>query len=157
MALNAIKNFIKRNKYLESVIYMIMGMFLAVMIYQVLAYGLQTSNPIVTVVSYSMVPTLDKGDLVVLTGAAIDSLNAGKDGDIIVYQCPSSGSTCPSNRLIIHRLWDLNSDGSLKTWGDSNPEPDRWDVKPDMVTGKVLFKVPLLGYPRILLSEIIGR
>ena len=150
--LSRIQKKINSSGILGDVVYILMGMLLAIIVYHGLGYALGTSDPIVTVVSESMLPALDVGDMLVLKGYPINELHAGRsDGDIIVYYQPDM------NKLIVHRLYMINDDGSLKTWGDNNPKQDYWNVQPEWVIGKVIYRMPYLGYPRIALRNIIGR
>lgn len=146
----------------EDIVFVFIGMVLAIVFYHVLGFGLKTSEPIVTVVSLSMYPTLDRGDLLVLKGVEPDEIQVGNEkgqGDIIVYICPSTAA-CPgipsAPRLIVHRAYERNEDGTFKTWGDHNVQPDRWNVEPTWIRGKVVLRVPYLGYPRLLLGDLIS-
>lgn len=135
----------------ESVAYIVLGMVLAAAAYGILGAMLHTSNPVVTVVSNSMEPTLYRGDLLVLQGTNVSELEAGRPGgSIIVYLYP------PAKKLIVHRVWKINADGSLNTWGDNNASPDPWTVSPEWVRGKMILRVPYLGYPRLWLKDFFG-
>ncbi len=138
-------------EFIETLGYIVLGIVLAVASYAVLGAVLQTKNPVVTVVSYSMVPTLTRGDLLVLKGVTVDELDAGREnGTIIVYYHE------PTDRLIVHRVWKINSDGTVTTWGDANTGPDPWPITPDMIRGKMVLRLPYLGYPRLLLKDFLG-
>jgi signal peptidase I len=54
---------------------------------------------------------------------------------------------------IVHRIIDKNEEGYVIK-GDNNPAPDPGTVKKEQIIGKVLFAVPLLGYPRLALYAI---
>ncbi len=134
----------------SDVFHVLLGVLLAFLFYNALAYGLSTTDPIVTVVSHSMEPTLQKGDMLLIRGVPMDEI---KKGDIIVYFHP------PKNRLIVHRVFAINDDGTFKTKGDNqdtNPSPDPWDVQPEWVRGRMITGVPLLGYPRLMLDKVIS-
>lgn len=148
-----IRETISGNPALESLIYVVAGVVLALVVYKGMGVALGTSDPIVTVMSYSMIPTLDRGDLVVLRGANVSDLVEGEkagraNGSIIVYWQPQQ------QRLIIHRLWKINEDGTLQTWGDNVASPDPWAVQPSWVKGQAAFRIPFLGWPRIMLGEM---
>lgn len=68
-------------------------------------------------------------------------------GDIIVYGIPSQGVP------IIHRIVELNDDGTYQTKGDHNPGQNAYErsVQKSQIRGKVIFVVPYLGYLRVLL------
>ncbi len=134
-----------------DIIYIFLGMFLAFLIYQIMAFALHTHYPIVSVVSCSMVPTLNRGDLLIVKGVTFNDIVAGRqNGTIIVYKSPVDG------RLIVHRVYEKFPNGTLRTWGDNNPVPDPWLVSMKNVVGKVVYRIPYLGYPKILLSELVG-
>ncbi|MBU4245970.1 MAG: signal peptidase I [Nanoarchaeota archaeon] len=138
-------------EFIETVKYLILGIVLAVASYTVLGAVLDTKNPIVTVVSYSMVPTLTRGDLLVLKGIETSEMAAGREnGTIIVYYQPNR------QQLIVHRVWKINSDETINTWGDANTGPDPWDIPADWVRGKMILRIPFLGYPRLLLKDFLG-
>lgn len=138
-----------RKEFLETISYLALGVVLAVAAYAVLGAVLDTKNPIVTVVSGSMVPTLLRGDLLVLKGVQVSELAAGREnGTIIVYYHE------PTQRLIVHRVWKINDDGTVRTWGDNNTAPDPWNVRPEWIRGKMILRVPYLGYPRLWLQDL---
>ena len=136
-----------KNETVGDVFYILLGIFFALFIYTGLKIALSTPDPIVTVVSGSMIPALHVGDMLILKG--IDPQNID-EGDIVVYYYP------PMERLIIHRVFEMYDDGTFRTKGDNNitnTQPDRWVVQPEWVHGTPLVKIPYLGYPRILLEK----
>jgi signal peptidase I len=70
-----------------------------------------------------------------------------KLGDIIIF------STDSRKFPIIHRMFSMNGDGVL-TKGDNNLSPDSFEEK--MIHGKAIFKVPLLGWVKIIFTQITG-
>lgn len=141
---------------LNDVAYMVAGVVLALIVYTSLGYTLNTSDPIVTVVSQSMHPALERGDMLVLQGVPTSELRAGPGGDIIVYVCPASEPRCPQgNKLIVHRIYAINQDGTFTSKGDNNPGPDTWRIEPSWIRGKMILRIPYLGYPRILISDVL--
>lgn len=143
---------------LEDIAYIGLGMLMAIAFYNTLGFALNTEDPIVTVVSYSMLPTLDRGDMLILKGVPFEELEAGEEkgkGDIIVYICQADN--CPGEKLIVHRLYKKFDDGTFRSWGDNNPAPDPWTGKAEWVKGKVVQRVPYVGYPRLWMSAVIGR
>lgn len=146
------------SELLEDIVYMFGGVLLALVVYQGLIFVLGTPEPIVTVVSQSMEPTLMRGDMLVLRGASVDTLRAGMpDGNIIVYVCPHEEPKCPpGDKLIVHRVYSKNPDGTLTSKGDNNPAQDQWRIQPSWIKGKMILRLPYLGYPRIIISEILN-
>ena len=143
---------------LEDAAYIGIGMLMAIIFYNALGFALNTNDPIVTVVSHSMLPALNRGDMLFLKGIPFEDLAAGEEhakGDIIVYICEAEN--CPGEKLIVHRLYKKLDDGKFQTWGDNNPRPDPWIAQKEWISGKVIGRVPLVGYPRLWLSSAIGR
>lgn len=116
---------------------------------------LNTESPIVVVLSESMTPCFERGDLLFL-GMSNAPLRVG---DITVFQI--KGHQIP----IVHRILEVHikEDGGeqyLLTKGDYNPVNDRglynkgqlW-VQPDEVMGRVYGHVPYLGMITIILND----
>ena len=117
----------------------------AILVIGILYFGIQgsmfiifhTDSPMLAVVSNSMVPTFERGDLIFVKG--VDSISDIKIHDIIVYQ-DSSG------KEIVHRVVNIDlSDNMITTKGDANPSDDPPFLF-DRVKGKVLFWIPRIGY-----------
>lgn len=117
-----------------------------------LRVALRTEFPLHAVVSESMVPTLQVGDLLVVQGVVNASgINAAPEtGDIIVFRKPTDAS-----EFIVHRAIDKIYRGEswfFKTKGDNNRGSDPWEVPENYVIGKVIGRVPLLGYLKIFMG-----
>jgi signal peptidase I len=106
------------------------------------------SSPVYVVVSKSMVPTLQIGDLVVAQTVPFSSIHVG---NVILYVPPNGSGGC-TGETIVHRVVAITSQG-LITQGDdriTNPQPDepsRWPpVTPQCVKGEVVLAIPYLGW-----------
>ncbi len=128
--------------YARDVLEILIAFLIAWVFYQVLAFAAGTPMPIVSVVSESMEPVLHRGDLVFVVAPKDLRVN-----DVVIYQKEGTPFT------IIHRIIEKRDDGYIIK-GDNNPVPDRGTIKPSQINGKVLFAVPLLGYPRLALYAI---
>lgn len=84
----------------------------------------------------------DVGDLVIVTNT-----NDIKIGDVVVYTTPLKPYP------IIHRVYNISDDNFL-TKGDNNPIPDNFGKV--AVHGKAVLKIPLLGWVKILFTQITG-
>lgn len=111
------------------------------------------SSPVYVVVSKSMVPTLQVGDLVVAQSTPFSNIHVGQ---VIIYVQPNGLGGC-AGLTIVHRVVAITSQG-LITQGDdraTNPLPDEpyeWPPVPAAcVKGVVVVAVPYLG----LVSMII--
>jgi len=125
---------------------------------ELLVVFLKTDYPLHTPISTSMQPTLNVGDYLIVQGVDDDSeINAGKEiGDIIVFRKPTD-----PDEFIVHRaiekIWN-EEEGIyyFKTKGDNNSSSDPWSITKDDIIGKVVWKIPLLGYIKIFLGTQIG-
>ena len=86
-----------------------------------------------------------KGDALVIT-----SPEDVEVGDVVLYINPELGYP------IIHRVINKSSEGYI-TKGDRNPAPDPWVVRKEWVKGKAAFLVPLVGWIRVVPTELIYR
>jgi signal peptidase len=109
------------------------------------------ASPVYVVVSKSMVPTLQVGDLVIARSVPFSSIHVGQ---VILYQRPTPQGTCPTPgaETIVHRVVNITSGGLLITQGDdrvTNPLPDEpyeWPPLPSTcVKGVVFLAIPYLG------------
>jgi hypothetical protein len=98
-----------------------------------------------------------KGDVMIITGRFTPKI-----GDVIVFK-PNKESTFPNP--IIHRIVEINKDGTIQTKGDHNEEQlipsnnvygtDETNITEKQIMGKAIFKIPYLGYPKLWVSKII--
>ena len=115
--------------------------------------------------------TLDTGDIIIIQKVNPKDLNTNyPNSDIIVYQKPSD----PSDTPIVHRIVAVNNiNGTLyfQTKGDGNqqqwpaiPPPTMYDsnaiynghgqgVPQNLVEGKVILRIPYLGWITLFLKE----
>jgi signal peptidase len=93
------------------------------------------------VLSDSMTPTFQSGDMVVVRSVEPTAVS---DGSVITYWSPNESST-----RVTHRVIDVErSDGtvSFRTKGDANDIPDPYRVRAADLIGEVWFVVPFVGY-----------
>ena len=92
----------------------------------------------------SMTPSINIGDAVIINkNFDYDKL---KEDDVIAY-------LDEDGRVIIHRIINVNSDGSFVTKGDYNNSKDPKFVYKKDVQGKVVFKVPFIAYPSVIINK----
>ncbi len=97
------------------------------------------------VISESMAPTLERGDLVLVAPAAAP--DAYRPGDVITFREPARG-------LLTHRVVRMTEDGSAYvTRGDANRVDDVSPVPFGAVEGRVRVVVPAAGLPMLWASE----
>lgn len=93
-----------------------------------------------------MEKTISKGDVVIVN----KKYNNLKEEDIIAYNY--------EGKIVVHRINEIiysnkDSDMYIYTKGDANKEKDKYKVTEEMIIGVVNFKIPLIGYPTVLLNE----
>jgi signal peptidase len=102
-----------------------------------------------TVLSGSMRPTFDPGDVIVVTRLRAEGLRVG---DVISFHAPVA-----PHQVETHRVAGILRPGHepiVQTKGDANDSPDPWKAQLHGGTlWRYRFRVPLLGYPLLLLRE----
>ncbi len=108
-----------------------------------------------TIVSPSMVPAINVLDVVVTM-----RVNDPEDlevGDIITF---ISTDYRYSGILVTHRIYDIektsNGEYLFTTKGDNNNTQDSTRISYDEIYGKVIFRIPKIGYIQYYLSSILG-
>ena len=102
---------------------------------------------IIAIASNSMSPTFDKGAVVVTL--KVDGKPVNK-GDIISFY--------RDNKQIIHRVNSIIDDGEVVryyTKGDANKSLDKDFITYEEINHKIIFSIPLIGYPSIIISEVL--
>jgi signal peptidase len=101
---------------------------------------LATDTPFVVIASGSMSPALEVGDIIIVQKVASTSIAVG---DIIVFDSPEEIRT-------IHRVSQIqtlpNGTMQFKTKGDANPSEETYWTSEEDVHGRVLYKIPYLGW-----------
>lgn len=121
--------------------YIIPAIFTLVMVYFVSGYFKFYA---IAIASGSMNPTFDRG-AVVIVDQRPDLIEVG---DVIAFHAKES--------IIVHRIIEKNKDRDGEyfiTKGDANEAPDSIKIKRDNIVGVVKAKIPIIGYPTVLLSE----
>jgi signal peptidase len=131
--------YLKKKGIIKNIIILIIILIIALSFKEILSLILHTSVPIAVVESGSMIPTLEKGDLIFSIGVTPSSL---KVGDIILFKSPQD-----PNIIIVHRIIKIYPNGNTIL---IHP----WIINGDQVLGKVIFKIPYLGWPSIISNQI---
>lgn len=125
----------------------------ALMIWKLLICFTNTESPVVVVLSESMAPAIDRGDILFLRD--VRSADVPIDvGDIVVFKLP--GRDIP----IVHRVISSAADGRVLTKGDNNlfddrglyPQGQMWIRREDLI-GKAAGVVPHVGMLTIIMNE----
>ena len=87
-------------------------------------------NSLLHVITGSMEPTISVEDYILVKETDVNTLETG---DIIAFY-----SSVPTIKgmIVIHRIIDINDDGTFKTMGDANPVPDDYPVEASSIVGK---------------------
>lgn len=96
----------------------------------------------VVILSGSMSPTINPGDVAIIHITDNPDLSPGKD--IILFQDGKTG--------VVHRVYDIK-DHLIITKGDANNSPDL--VMVSVVKGIYLGRIPWIGHPIIFLQNIL--
>ncbi len=108
-----------------------------------------------TIVSPSMVPSINVLDVVVTM--RVNNPEDLKKGDIITF---NSTDYRYSGVLVTHRIVDIEKTSSgeylFTTKGDNNNTPDSSRISFNEIYGRVLFRIPKIGYIQYYLSSILG-
>jgi signal peptidase len=102
--------------------------------------------------SGSMTPAIRTGDVIVV--GSIAPTEAGV-GDIVTFQDPDG-----SGRVLVHRVRAIQRRGNqvaVTTQGDANTTREHWRVPVDGTIGRVLYRVPALGFAVSWISSPLGR
>ncbi len=120
--------------------------------------------------------TLQIGDLIIIQGVDPDTLNTNyPNSDIIVFHRPDNPS-----ELIVHRIvsstiidnklyfftkgdgnppviWPESQEGMYDKWINSNSNIPIGAINQDLVVGKVIMRIPLIGYLPMFVQSAIGN
>jgi len=135
------------------IITILAGTYLA---YMGLQLFLTTDTPLVAIASGSMSPSLEVGDLVIIQGVSPTNIQVE---DIIVFDKPQGSRT-------IHRVTQIqtlpNGTIQFKTKGDANPNEDLQWIPEQNVHGRVIHRIPYIGWlaldptiPIIIISIVV--
>jgi signal peptidase I len=133
----------------------------------------EANNRFYVVVSESMTPNLNTGDIVIVKHEKEDrpsfsSFNNLKIGDIIVFKrldksdAEPNNTVMPRHDIIVHRVVQVMNDSSgdriLRTKGDANPYSIKlvdFPVNEEDYIGKVIYTIPSLGLILVYVDIII--
>jgi signal peptidase len=105
-----------------------------------------------TVRSGSMTPAIETGDVVVTEPIAPLSARVG---DVVTFVDPEG-----TGKLFSHRVQSVRAVGedvAFVTRGDANTSTERWRVPVDGSIGKVVYRIPKVGYALAYLDSPPSR
>jgi len=146
-------NSLYRRAAKEIAYIVLMALLLLVLVDFGLSMAFGVRYPLAVVMSGSMKPTLEPGDLILVQKADPAGL---KVGDIVVFRVPWSDIP------IVHRVIAID-DGRIFTKGDNNLYPDPGYRSPEDIYGRVIeisnhpFRIPLIGYVLAFTQTVYGK
>lgn len=121
--------------------------FVVIIVFLFLGVKVVPENTLV-IASNSMYSYIHRGDIVLIQK---NRFQVCKKNDIIKYRL--------DNQYIVHRVVEIKTNGKQEkyfvTKGDNNNEVDLYPVMEDQYEGVVVGKIPYLGYPRLILNDIL--
>ena len=133
----------KQRKQIINILSIAIPILSVIAIYFGLQIALATTKPFVAVVSGSMSPSLEVGDLLIIQGASPENIQ--KD-DIIVFTPPPEYGSAHT----IHRVTRIRQLGNgtllFKTKGDANDSEDPYWIPDFRVHGRPIYRIPYIGY-----------
>lgn len=134
------KNILVKGNKLQYVIFLILFGLVGLLVSGYLPISL------IAIASNSMSPTFEKGAVVVALKVDGKAINKG---DIVSF--------IKDNKKIIHRVDSIIDDGEVVryyTKGDANKSVDKDYIVYNDIEDKIIFSIPLIGYPSILINEV---
>lgn len=109
-----------------------------------LFYGIMPNRwyQVLAVSSGSMSPTIETGDLIVITRPP----ERPETGMVLTMRV--------AGEVVTHRIVQINPDGSFLSRGDANPSYDQWEGYDVSLVGQYRFRIPGMG---ALIQKITGR
>lgn len=99
-----------------------------------------------SVITDSMSPSINKGDVVFVKKADFASLN---EGDVVTVRFADGSG------YFTHRITKIDHEfGMFRTKGDANQSEDPQPSQAEQIVGKLWYSVPLLGYASIAFNKL---
>ena len=155
MAVTTLKQLWK-NEYFQTVIMIVLMVVIVFGFWYGSQLVLNTQYPALAVVSNSMQPTLNIGDVIIVQGVSAAQINANYiNGNIVVFKSPRHYDP---NFRIVHRAVNKvqNHDGTwtITTHGDNNPIGSNEEFNETDLIGKVIAKIPYVGNFSIFVNKL---
>lgn len=104
-----------------------------------------------TILTQSMYPAIQAGDIVVTYKEDNDKYNTG---DVITFVSDANGGITVTHR--VQEVYNVNNQYSYVTKGDNNNAADNEIIPGDNILGKVVLKVPKAGFIQQFLVSKTG-
>lgn len=147
--------------FLYSLLVILAIVFLAFVAYEVDQYIGKKNNEVraplfgaYVIVSPSMVPNINVYDAVITMRVSESKIELY---DIITFLSEKINTNgTPITHRVVGILETADGERAYRTKGDANDSEDRAIIKQSEVLGKVLFKIPMIGYVKTFLSSKFG-
>ena len=140
----------KQSRGFDEFYFFAVALILAFGTLQTTGTVMSTDKPVVTVVSCSMYPHYDVGEVILVQGKDFENI---KEGDIAIYESESQDQSIP----VIHRVVEKNQE-YLETRGDNNQGQLEFEkrVEPGQIHGTAVASVPKIGLVKLITMDILG-
>lgn len=146
-------------KIISSAIFVVLVLLIILIVFYIVRVNFLASNDklgevkinFYTILTQSMYPTIKAGDVVITYK---EDNNKYNDGDVITFVSEQNGGITITHR--VEEVYNVNDSYSYKTKGDNNNAPDNEITSGDNVLGKVVVKVPKVGYIQQFLVSKTG-
>lgn len=115
--------------------------FILLLLFFVIVPTMQGSMHFLIILSGSMAPEANAGDIVVSTYINPEEI---KINDVITFGYADDPKNCITHRVI--NITNESSSMCFQTKGDANEDPDQRTVQSSELIGKVVLVIPYLGY-----------
>lgn len=137
------------NTYKRGILYYLERVTLVIIVFIIILVSGNFKYSISAIASDSMYPELKKGDAIILEKIDKNNTDEIKEGAIVAFE--------EDGFIITHRILQIDEENGIEyitTKGDNNSTKDVQKKTKDDIIGIVRFKIPLLGYPSVEISEI---
>lgn len=144
-----IKRIKKVRKIYLSLGYIFIG---GLIVFCAMQIAFKTHLPVGVVLSGSMEPYINKGDLVFSRGTDVEYL---REGDVIIFEAKGLWEGAPK-APVVHRIiekWQFGGKWFFRTKGDANSYVDDAIIPESRIIGKVWGRVPYIGLIVVILIE----
>lgn len=146
-------------KIISSAIFVVLVLLIILIVFYIVRVNFLASNDklgevkinFYTILTQSMYPTIKAGDVVITYK---EDNNKYNDGDVITFVSQQNGGITITHR--VDEVYNVNDSYSYKTKGDNNNAPDNEITSGDNVLGKVVVKIPKVGYIQQFLVSKTG-
>ena len=153
------KIFYRISKIISTAIFVVLVLLILLILFYIFRVNYLTKNDrlgevkfnMYTILTQSMYPTIEAGDVIVTYRNPNDKYN---DGDIITFVSESNAGLVITHR--IKNVYDVNGEYSYQTQGDNNNTSDSEIVKGKNVIGQVKLRIPKVGYAQQFLTSKFG-